>query len=323
MVAAMSTTGQIGKYWDERNANVERLSTRLYWYDHPTALRFYRDLIVLSDQPLSKKPIHCFLESAYSGRTFKRAISIACGSAHKESALLHDGIVEHFDLFELSESVVAAGSRALDQLGLQDRYTYTKADLAAKPELAERGVYDLVHWDNGLHHMMDTEAAILLSRDLLAPGGLLIIDDYMGPSYMQTAPEAYAFANIIRGSLPRKYLKNNTPSRDEMEYLDGRRSPKIPVEAFLRTDPSEMADAGNIVPSAQKHLPGHTYLPTGGICFFLALRPLFGNFDENDPEDEALLRHLLEIDRSYTVDHPEHSFHGFITWEKPVTVPPA
>jgi hypothetical protein len=36
-----------------------------------------------------------------------------------------------------------------------------------------------------------------------------------------------------------------------------------------------------------------------------------------------LLRHLLEIDRSYTVDHPEHSFHGFITWEKPVTVPPA
>lgn len=310
---ALPTEERIKAYWNKRQRMLDT-TQRLYWYQHPQALRHYRDCVVQCDAPIGQKPIQCYLRTHYPTRTFRRGLSIGCGAGHKEIALVTAGTVERFDLFELSDGTIQAGRAEAARLGLQDRVIFHQRDVLRRG-LPQPERYDLVHWDNALHHMFSAEDAIQFSRDVLSRGGVLVIDDYVGPSYMQVSEEVYAVADKVRAGLPEKYLRNNTPSSTKFPLIP--KSPRIPKARFLATDPSEMADSSNVLPAARRHLPNVTIIPTGGVLFFLGLRPLFGNFDENDPTDRALLADLLMQDRTWTKDHPEATFHAFLCWEKP------
>ena len=300
-------------YWNNRNTTHDP-SRWLFWYQHPQALAHYRRLVSPIQAPVWHKPLHCYLTEHYPQRRFERGLSIGCGAAYKELLLLDDDVVGVFDLFELSDAVIAAGCRAAAEAGLAARARFHHEDIFGLPEAPE-GVYDLVHWDNSLHHMFSVDQAIAFSARALKPGGVLVIDDYVGPSYMQVSERVYAVADKTRSALPEKYLVNNTRAQERFPLIP--KSPRIPVQHFLDSDPSEMADSGNILAAARRHLPGVTIIPTGGILFFLGLRPLFGNFDETDPTDHTLLEELLAWDHYWTLRNPDDTFHAFLCWKKP------
>jgi hypothetical protein len=162
--------------------------------------------------------------------------------------------------------------------------------------------------------MPSADQAIAFSRLLLRPGGLFVMDDYVGPTRFQVSEPVYQAAQEIRSRLPEKYLANNTESKDRYPLLPN--CPRITTQRMIETDPSEMADSESILPAIQKHMPEAQIVRTGGLVYILALRPLFGNFDENDPADTELLSQLLEEDRNYALDHPHHTFHAFAWWQK-------
>jgi SAM-dependent methyltransferase len=309
----MTNVAKISDYWDNRENTFDKNAKR-YWYQHPVVLKHYRDLVVKSQEAITKKPINLYLQANYPNRVFENALSIGCGSAHKEMQMVLDGIVGKFDLYELSGNVIKAGESTADNMGIRDKIQFYKEDIFSTDTSASEGQYDLVHWDNALHHMFSVKDAIRLSRRMLKPGGVLVIDDYVGPSYMQVSEEVYKFADSVRSLLEEKYLKNNTADKDKFPLLP--KSPRIPVQAFLDTDPSEMADAGNILPEIYQQCTGARVIKTGGVLYFLGLRPLFGNFDENNERDVARLKSLLSLDEWFT-NETGHTFHAFICWDKP------
>lgn len=311
-MADTDTAERIRGYWNARERSAR--PRRLYWYHHPQALAHYRGLVSRAPAPAGTKPIQCWLSEHFSGRRFERGLSVGCGAGHKELALMKAGIVGRFDLFELSDAVIATGRCAAIAEGLAERARFRCEDIFARPALPE-GEYDLVHWDNALHHMFDTAAALAASVRALRPGGLLVIDDYVGPSHMQVPDRLHAVAQPIRAALPERYLANNTADAARFPLLP--RCPRIPREAMIAADPSEMADSAAILPAARRLLPGATVIPTGGILYFFGLRPLFGNFDEHDPYDRDLLADLLAFDADWTRAHPADTFHAFIAWQKP------
>ncbi len=308
----MGNVEQISDYWDKRERNYVKSDVR-YWYQHPVVLKHYRDLVVETNDSLDVKPINAFLRAHYADKKFDRALSIGCGSAHKELQLLKDELVGQFDLYELSGSVIEAGKKTAEKFGVADRATFFKADIFGKENNDEKEKYDLVHWDNALHHMFSVKDAIALSKRMLKPGGVLVIDDYVGPSYMQIDAEDYKFADSVRLLLDKKYIKNNTEDKDRFPLSP--KSPRIPVERFLATDPSEMVDAGNILPEIDRQCAGASVIKTGGILYFLGLRPLFGNFDAKNKDDLEVLSNLLKLDKWYT-EQTGKTFHAFISWKK-------
>jgi len=232
----------------------------------------------------------------------RRGIAIACGSGHKEITLLERGLVERFDVFEIGESCIRTGKELAKKAGVADRINFVRCDAYSPIRVTE--AYDFVHWNNSLHHMVDTDAAVRWSLGVCRTGGVFFMDDYVGPTRFQWTPVMLAVATRVRRSLPRKYLYNpDNAGRIPLEQALAGNNPdaffgtgfvKPSIEMMLRSDPSEAADSANILPSVKKYFPAAQITITGGVVYHLALNDILQNFDET--ADAHLLNLLLLLD---------------------------
>jgi SAM-dependent methyltransferase len=117
-----------------------------------------------------------------AGQTLAHGVSIGAGSGQKELRLLQSGLVNHFTLYELSEARAEAARASAVANGVSDQVTIHVADAFAVPAEPR---YDLVYWDHALHHMMDVDFAISWSVKSLRTGGVLLVNDYVGPTRLQ------------------------------------------------------------------------------------------------------------------------------------------
>jgi SAM-dependent methyltransferase len=222
-----------------------------------------------------------------NGGGFERGLSVGCGNAAKELRLLQDGLVGSFDLFEITENRVAKGKTAAKQYGVESRAHFRVED-AFSQELANQ--YDLVYWNNALHHMFDVTAALEWSRERLRPGGFLVMDDFVGATRFQWPDVQLQIATKIRRSLPKRLLRSPTHPEQWINPVVRRPS----VEEMLASDPSEAADSENILPALRKVFPQAEIVLTGGVIYHLTLNDVITNFE--DTQDAELLQTLLDFD---------------------------
>jgi SAM-dependent methyltransferase len=111
---------------------------------------------------------------------FPRALSIGCGAGALERDFLRRGIVDHVDAFDASETSLAMAREAAVAEGFDQRTHYFTADFNTI-SLPERS-YDLVCFHQSLHHVSRVERLLRQVRNSLRPGGLLYLDEFIGPS---------------------------------------------------------------------------------------------------------------------------------------------
>ena len=160
--------------------------------------------------------------------------------------------------------------------------------------------YDLVHWNNSLHHMLDVEAAVEWSWKVLRPGGLFYMDDYVGPDRFQWPPQMLLAATAVRQSLPDRLLVNPHKPTTMLPRI----VKKPDSEKMRQSDPSEAADSSRILGCVQRRFPGADIIITGGVIYHLALSDLLANFAGD--EDFRLLERLLELDDMCTAVGETH-----------------
>jgi SAM-dependent methyltransferase len=220
----------------------------------------------------------------------ERGVSVGCGAAAKEMILLRRGIVGHFDLYEISEARIKQATSAAAKWGLEGRITWHNypADFDSP---GSRG-YDLVYWNNALHHMLDTRQALEWSRSVLKPEGLLYLNDFVGPDRMQWPDEMLRAATRVREALPPHLL----------ELPRGKRVPttvtRVDPRDIIANDPTECADSSAIVPAIHELFPGATVRPTGGVVYHLALHGILERITPS--EGEKLFDLLLLIDQLHS-----------------------
>jgi len=224
---------------------------------------------------------------------FKHGISIGCGIGSKEFDLVRRGIVNKFDLFELSDIRVKQGKQRAKELGISDKINYYCLDgfLGGRSEL-----YDIVYWNNSLHHMLDVDDAIQKSKSMLVQDGLFAMDDFVGPSRFQWTPTNIAYANNVRNILDKRFFE--LPQGAVATSID-----KPTIEEMLQLDPTEAADSENILPSLNKHFDDLEITLTGGIIYHTALNDILSNFTELD---SILLESLLILDDALTELNETH-----------------
>lgn len=235
------------------------------------------------------------LRRALAGRQLDRAISVGCGSAGKELAIIQDDLARSFDLWEISNSLAEEGRQNAQAVGLADRITYHVGDaFAATPASA----YDLVTWDHSLHHMSDVDAALAWSVKVLRPGGYVMVNDYVGPNRLQFGRAEIDRANSILAHL-------GVPGRTSHSTIVSK------LRQWLR-DPSEAPQSELIPTAVARHLPGAELAPLGGAMLnILGGQVVPFAADDEDP----VLKAFVDEDRKLTREG--HSHFAFTLWQKP------
>jgi SAM-dependent methyltransferase len=179
----------------------------------------------------------------------ERGISVGCGDGSKEVLFIQAGIVASFELYELSEKAIEKGRVLSHRLGLANQMNF-HLGIAAQ-EIKTPDSYDLVAWNDALHHMPDVSDALAWRRMILKPNGIFSMDDFVGATRFQWPDNQLALATAVRDAIPLKYRAiPGSPFRYPPSEVE-----RPTIASMIASDPSEAADSERILPSLAKHFP--------------------------------------------------------------------
>jgi SAM-dependent methyltransferase len=163
-----------GKYWDEQLQGLaNRTVTPVLWWEDKTTTCHINGIVGNPNATEVHEAFHQRIAQFFEGRINLKAISVRCGAGTKEMWLMQMIDVARFDLYDVAKEVIAFGKEEAARQNVSDRVRLFAEDAFA----ARVGVdYDLVYWNNALHHMPNVEDALNWSYDRLKPGGLLAIN---------------------------------------------------------------------------------------------------------------------------------------------------
>jgi len=273
----------IGEIWSSRYAKKDASKLRIHWGQSKKVINHITKLISCEHKDSISTAIQSKIRSISNNTFYHNAISVGCGKGNKEMDLIESGIVEHFDLYELSEKALEIGKLDAEKRGLSQNLSFHLGD--AFKIVDKRVCYDFVYWDNALHHMPDVDFAIRWSKDILSENGCFFMFDYIGPSRFQWSDKQMHLLKEILENIDDSYFL--IPDSDFMWKKEASRST---LEEMINADPSEAADSDNIVPAFHKHFPTGTLIPLGGLVYVLGLDGIIVNIKEEDPLLDKLLR---------------------------------
>lgn len=292
---------QVGEFWNKQTSNYMGKRTR--WWQSPYVIEHYNFRVSGKKLPgWNDGPIE-LLKQQSDNQVFKKAISIGCGTGFKEMNLIEKGIVETFVCYELSNNEIAIGQKLAEKKGISEKIKFQLGDFFESNDNCPE-TYDLVFWDNSLHHMLDTREAIKISKEILKEKGYFFCNDYVGKNRFQWLDSELALINGIRLNLP-----------EELFVVEGMRKidrfvGKPSLENMIRDDPSEAADSENIIPGIYETFGSPVIINTGGVIYHTCLNDIL----QNIPERSEMLEYLLNIDDEIT-DHG-YTQYAFILAQK-------
>jgi SAM-dependent methyltransferase len=294
-------------FWDRYYRDtLSNSRTHLNFWDVPAAVEAQRRIAFPEGLGEYQFPTLRLLSERVCPGVLERGISIGCGSGHKEIELLRTNLVKHMTLVEVVPSLIEAAKSSYADADFAGRAAFFLGDFR---EHVANQTFDLVYFDNALHHMYHVESVLRDCIGLLRPGGFFVMDDFVGPTYNQFDEKLYSYAEYIRGLLPASIFEG----RATIKKVLGR----ITVQDYLDSDPSEACDSGSILPSIAKLMPGVEIIPTGGLIYYLACREIFGALAVIPDRDDAIIRLLFELDRLLVRANPDLTCYALAIWQKP------
>lgn len=275
-------------HWDNQNHTDAEMPIGSAWWNTPMVIRHINN--VVCGYPLDG--IHAGFHEKIGGflsylPSRRKALTVGCGVGTKEMDVIERGFVDLFECYEVSSAAIETGRTIAKERGIEEKIIFHHAD-AFTSDVADD--FDLVYWNNALHHMMDTREAIRWSKDRLKRGGIFAIDDYVGATRNQHSQELIDWGSQLLMTLPER-LRRHWNGREIVPSSCWRVDP---VE-MAKIDPSECADSESILPAIDEFFPGCEIIKTGGAAYFVALTHTFHNY--RSETDLALLSVILNMDQ--------------------------
>lgn len=160
-------------FWDNEIVD----PTHTPWMAHPV-VRTHLNRSIDPSQP--SWPIEWF--ARYIGKKrFRRGLSIGCGGGALERSLIDHDLCTIVDAFDASMQSLYLAREESRRRRMGNRIRYFAADFNEALFLP-RHAYDIVFFHQSLHHVAKLEKLLRAVLLTLKPGGLLYLDEYVGPS---------------------------------------------------------------------------------------------------------------------------------------------
>jgi SAM-dependent methyltransferase len=237
-------TAAARRFW---SSETPREAEDHYWGAQPLVRRAINRRV--TGDP-NRWPMEWFAET-FARQPFPRGLSVGCGSGLLERDVLAKGICEVMEGIDFSEEFLEQARFAAEEAHLSGRLEYRTEDVNALK--LPRTRYDVVFFHGSLHHVRQIERVLTEVRQALKPGGLVYLDEYMGPSRSEWSDDGWGFARSAFDALP--------------EELKNRPNLMIPLPL---DDPSESIRSSAIRPAAARLFEIVEERPYGGnILWFV------------------------------------------------------
>jgi SAM-dependent methyltransferase len=224
MPPEMTAQPTAAEFWDRQSQAIQAP----YWASYPLVRRYVNEAIT---DCWWAYPTHAF-KAAWGYRPLQRGLSIGCGTGNLEKDLRWMRICEEVDAYDVSpESIRLARERAAKEPFDNVRFEVADAERMSYP--SEH--YDAVFFHGSMHHISDPAALLDKILPALKMGGLLFLDDYVGPSRDEWADEHLVHARAAYDALPPWWRTN----------------PRL-LAPYDASDPSEMIASSSILPAVRK-----------------------------------------------------------------------
>jgi SAM-dependent methyltransferase len=230
------------------------------------------------------------------------ALSLRASNSRLEIALLECGPCERLiGLHDDPERVDYANSKVPEPLRGQVRFEQGDLSQWQAPEplgaILARSV---------LHRQADLDATLERIESLLAPGGLVFVDEYVGPARSQWSDVQLEAINRLLARLPEEL-------RVELTNTDGRRKQSVERpdrERWAAANPHEMVSSDRIVTGLDERFERVEVSLYGGAIFHQLFSRIMGNFA---PRPE-LVEVLMEVDALLTDTEVVSSDYAWGVW---------
>lgn len=183
------------RFW---NSEVQA-PTHNSWMAHPLVREYINRSIA---GPEGGWPLDWF-QRAYPGRTFRHGLSIGCGTGALERDLLARGICESLHAVDASDVSLTIARNEAEIQGLSSSINYFPADF--NELVLPRSSYDIVFFHQSLHHVSRMERLLSQVRHSLRPGGLIYLDEFIGPSRTYWSELRIAWYRALYQLIPREF----------------------------------------------------------------------------------------------------------------------
>jgi SAM-dependent methyltransferase len=272
---ARAETEAARRFWDEGG---RREAEDHYWGAQPLVRRAINRRV--TGDP-NRWPMEWFADR-YASSPLALGLSVGCGSGLLERDVLSKRICELVEGVDFSSAIIELAREQAEEASLSRHLHYRVEDINAMRLPRER--YDIAFFHGSLHHVRGVERVLGEVRDALKPGGLLYLDEYMGPSRSEWTDAGWGFARSAFDALPAE-LKN-------------RPSLMIPLPL---DDPSESVRSSAIRPAVHRLFSVLEERPYGGNILWFVF-PCLDMARLREDQSGALTRlialedHLLEKD---------------------------
>jgi SAM-dependent methyltransferase len=248
-------------FWDRQHATDY---SHVNWMFHP-AVREY-----INGSLGGQWPIQWF-EQRFPRRRFARALSIGCGPGAFERDVIRRDLCGTIDGLDASIQSLATATAAAREAPYAGRIRYFAADFNRLS--LPRETYDIVFFQQSLHHVAKLERVLSAVARALKPGGLVYLDEYIGPSRHEWTDELVREIREFHSQLDPRIR-----TRDWLPY---------PVE---NADPSEAIRSGEIVEQLGVGFQTLHFRGYGGNL----LAPLYPEIRWSEADPAGLGRLILE-----------------------------
>jgi len=265
---------RVGAHWARRDAAIRS------WWQSPVVMGEVRRRITGE----ADKRVEEYFRDRHCPRPLGRGLSLGAGGGQLERSMLELGVCEEILGIDISEARVEQ-ARATVPEALRDRLAFECHNLETwRPQ----GRFDLLIARDVLHHITRLEALCEALAQLLRPGSLLYVDEYVGPARFQwTDMQLEVIGRLLDRLSPALVADLVEPGLGPR-----RRAQRPTVENMIAADPSESVRSDEIRGILASHFDLLERRPYGGAVYHQLFNRIMGNFEGNDD----LVRTLMEID---------------------------
>jgi SAM-dependent methyltransferase len=275
---------RVAAYWSDHDFT-DHLA-RIHWMGSPEVRAYLNQLV--SGDPAADWLTWALHRPALARRRPRpgeagwRVLVLGCGTGWLERSLARRPQVASIDACDVAEGAVREAAETARREGLGGTIRYHVVDLNEEPPPG--GLYDLAVAHSVLHHVENLELAYPALRDCLVPGGLLLLNEYVGPRRFQWSGEQMAVINAVLARLPERYRRS--------AVMGGALYPhkEVPTEAqMIATDPSESVRSDELLAFTRRHFEVLEEVAYGGTVLQQLLYDVVQNFDPARLADARLL----------------------------------
>jgi SAM-dependent methyltransferase len=306
----MKEKNAVNKLWSKK-ASREDLERRRFtaWMNHPFIDRHYINMKISGNPDLNWL---VYVKNKYVPKSLDFGLNLGCGDGGLERHGLALGVCEKFDAFDIAEGALELAKAQATQQGIIQKINYKAIDIDTIR--LEKDKYEIAFCSMSAHHFSQLEHVFDEVKKALKPGGLFILNEYIGPSQFQYSEKQLKIMNDILAIMPDNYkhLIPAVPQSASVSFKTACKSifkreqpkfgplkdkvEKVSKKWMNKYDPSEAIRSEEIIPKLSERFEIIEKIDYGGTLLHLLLQDIVGNFDERIINDTAFLKLLCYLE---------------------------